>query len=44
MIVSDKAIGSIVAGFETALTVGLTVGVVAIGYYFRSQEANANAS
>lgn len=44
MIVSDKAIGSVVVGFETALTIGLTAGVVAVGYYFRSQEANANAS
>ena len=43
MIVGDKAIGPIVTGFETALTMGLTVGVVAIGYYFRSQEANADA-
>lgn len=43
MIVSDKAVGAYVAGFETILTVALTGGVVAVGYYFKSQAAPADA-
>lgn len=43
MIVSDKAVGAYVAGFETILTIALTAGVVAVGYYFKSQAAPADA-
>lgn len=42
MVVSDRAVGPIVAGYELLIEVGLTVAVVVIGFFFKSRSSVNN--